>query len=346
MNVSNLKYFKYDIPFVEPLRTASGSINNREGIIVRIEDAAGNTAYGEVAPLEILNMTPLDECFDQIRYIKKKLGDNENLQTLLQTEDFAAEVRFGIEQAIESLKILGKGKVTSAESYKPFSVNALLGLESEEDLFAKTDKLIVDGYSTIKIKINNVNVDQQVITLNRLSKKYNKTIKIRLDANRSLKYDEAAKVISMLNPSFVEYFEDPVSDIEDLLKLSEESDVKIALDEFITTENVYDLLDKPSINYFVIKPMKFGFYKTIDIIKAAESKIKSIVISSVLESAVGRSGLVYLVSLVKGSQAHGLGTKKYLSKDLAGNIYPCDKPVVEFEANSYPPVFNFEGMSE
>lgn len=346
MNVSSLKYFKYDIPFVEPLRTASGSIDNRKGAIVRIEDDTANTAYGEIAPLEILDMTPLSECFDQIRYIKKKLVDNEDLERLLQTEDFAAEVRFGFEQAIESLKILEKGKVTSADFNQSLSVNAMLGLEREEGLLAKTDKLIKDGYSTIKIKIDNLKLDEQIITLNRLWGKFGNKLKIRLDANRSLKYDEAVRVISMLNPSFVEYFEDPVMDIEELVKLSEEVEVQIAPDEFITLQNVKTLLDIHSINYFVIKPMKFGFYNTLEIIKAAESKGKSIVISSVFESAVGRSGLVYLASLIKGEQAHGLGTKMYLSKDLDDNIYPCDKPMIEFESNSYPPGFNFEGMLE
>ena len=157
-----------------------------------------------------------------------------------------------------------------------------------------------------------------------------------------MKYDEALRVISMLNPAFVEYIEDPVMDIEELVKLSENVDVRIALDEFITTENVETLLDIPSINYFVIKPMKFGFYRTLEILQAAESKNKSVVISSVFESAVGRSGLVYLASLIKGSRAHGLGTKNFLMEDLDDNIYPCDKPIIEFKSNNYPPVFNIE----
>lgn len=343
MNVSNLKYFEYNIPFVEPLRTASGSIKNREGVIVRIENDKGITGFGEIAPLEILDMTPLSECIDQIRYMKNRLVKNEDLQTLIQTENFAPEVTFGIEQALESLKILGKDKLISADLNKSVSVNALLGLENEDELIAKTDSLIRDGYSTIKIKIDN-NPDDQLNTLNRLWEKFGKNVKIRLDANRSLKYDEALKVLSMLNPAFVEYFEDPVMDIDELVKLSEKVEVQIAPDESITPQNVEILLDTPSINYFVIKPMKFGFYKTMEIIKAAELKNKSVVISSVFESAVGRSGLVYLSSLIKGSQAHGLGTKRFLSDDLNREVYPCDKPVVIFDSDNYPPDFNFEGM--
>ena len=223
MNVSDLKYFEYDIPFAEPLKTASGVINNRKGLIVRVDDDIGNTGYGEIAPLEILNMTPLNECLDQIRNIKKGLADKEDLQMLLHTENFSSEVRFGIEQAIESLKILEKGKITSIDNNQSISVNALLGLASEEELIDRIGELIRDGFSTIKIKMNNLKLDEQIKTLNRLSEKFDKRVKIRLDANRNLNYDEAARIVSSLNPDFVEYIEDPVRNIEEMVKLSEKN---------------------------------------------------------------------------------------------------------------------------
>jgi o-succinylbenzoate synthase len=344
MIVSGLKYFEYSHPFVAPLKTATGNIVNRSGIIVALFDCEGKEAFGEIAPLELLKMTPLNECIEQIEYIKKMLDEKNDIEKIILSEILVPEVMFGIEQALESLKLLKNRNSTLPRLARSISINGLIGLEDEQELFRKTEGLIENGYGTIKIKINNIDLDERIEVLNRLGDQYGDDLKIRLDANKSLNNDEASKLLSMLNPSFIEYIEDPVGDLNDAAGMQENTAVNIALDEFITPQNVLELLDIPSIKYYVIKPVKLGFYKTIEIIKAAESKNKSIVISSMFESAVGRSGLVYLASLIEGKQAHGLDTKKYLTSDPAGDIYPCDKPTTEFSLNDYPPVFDFGGM--
>jgi o-succinylbenzoate synthase len=259
-------------------------------------------------------------------------------------EDLAPEVRFGIEQALESLKLMSSRKSTTYDSKKSVAINALIGLEDEQELVRKAGRLIKQGYTTIKIKIDNNNPDSKLESIRRLNDEYGDIVKIRLDANKSLDSSEALKLLSKLNPAFIEYVEDPVGDLDEAIRLQENTPVNIALDEFISPQNVMELLEIPSIKNYVIKPVRFGFNKTIEIIRKAELNNKSVIISSMFESAVGRSALVYLASLIKGNQAHGLDTSKYLAADVGKNIYPCDKPTTEFSINDYPPEFDFGDM--
>jgi O-succinylbenzoate synthase len=339
MIISSLKYFKYSLPFVEPLKTASGSVDSRRGVIVEIADGEGNAAYGEIAPLEILNMTPVSDCIDQILYLQKHADELNEPDSLWRKKNFAAEVKFGIEQALESLKLIKNKNAKSSYHNSRISVNALLGLAGIDEQIEKTSKLIEDGYSTIKIKIDNVSIEDQIRKIKILGEHFAGKVKVRLDANKSLSYDNALSLLSNLDPTFVEYIEDPVENIDEMIELQEKGGINIAPDELATNRNINFLLNIPSIKYFIVKPVKFGFNTTKELIKAAELKNKLIVISSLFESAVGRAGLVYLASLIKGSQDHGLDTQKYLAYDISENIYPVCYSEIKFDINNYPPNF-------
>ena len=167
-------------------------------------------------------------------------------------------------------------------------------------------------------------------------------MKLRLDANGSMGFSDIIKFVTKVNTSSIEYFEDPLSDIENMIKLSEELNIPIALDESITADNIEKLLEISTITHYVIKPIKLGFDRTKKIVEIAQQKGKSIMISSVFESAVGRSGLVYLASLTQGNHAHGLDTKRYLGRDIDDSVYPCNESSVKFNIVDYPPKFDLE----
>lgn len=342
MIVTSLKYFLYDLPFVKPLRTASGDIKKRSGIIVALTDEHGNTAYGEIAPLELLSMTPLDKCVEQVKYVQDKVHHQIEVPEIFHNENFSPEVMFGLEQAVDGLKHKSGPDANPNQGAVPVGINALVDLTDDNELTDRIQKLLEEGYNTVKIKIDNVNLDKKINTINYLGEQFGSELNIRLDANMSLVYKDAVEVLSGLNPNRVEYVEDPVRDLDDVIKLQDEVEVNIALDEFITLQNAGELLDHSPIRYFIIKPMKFGFTKTLDIINHAALKNKSVIISSVFESAVGRSVLVYLASLTDGKHAHGLDTKKYLGEDLDDDLYRCDKPMIEFNRSEYPPDFNLK----
>ncbi len=343
MNVFDLKYFRYNLPFVEPLRSALGSIVNREGLIILLTDSDGNKAFGEIAPLESPGMTGINDCVSQIEQIKSMLDPKNDIEMLVRNEIFSPEVKFGLEQAMHSLMLIRSGDKTSSPGIT-IRINALLGLNEDEEIFRKVGSLIEEGYTTLKIKIDNTDIDNKLELLNHLAVKYGSAVKFRIDANGSLNYNEASEVLSRLNPDSTEYIEDPLTDVDNLIRLQEKSAVRIALDEPLTPQSIHDMLEIPEIKYYVIKPVKFGFFKTMEIIKSGGLKNKIIVVSSMFESAVGRSALVYLASLIGGVHAHGLDTGKFLAEDLAGGIYPCDKPMVEFFQDKYPPVFNLQDM--
>ena len=59
--------------------------------------------------------------------------------------------------------------------------------------------------------------------------------------------------------------------------------------------------------------MNLGFENSINIINSANSCGKYVIISTMFESCVGLSGLLYLASLVNHKYSHGIGS--YLNVD-------------------------------
>ncbi len=356
MTIKELKYVPFSLPFSKTFLTAKQKIKNREGFIIRVEDENGNFAYGEAAPLIEFNPETFKDAENQISELSKKIKnlsfDNYISDVVAFIDDLKLlpSVRFSIEQALLGLLLKNDKDFMICQMQVKNStiipVNAVFGIGNVEQVFKEISSDINSGFDTVKLKLGRSNLAEEEKLIKMIRDTFGGSIKIRLDANKSWKYDQALANLECLAEFDIEFIEEPCIKIEDTLKLTGESPIPIALDENLNTFNsLNSVLEEGKIKFLVVKPMMIGsIFNLLNFICEASQNNVIIIISSVFETVIGRSALVFLSSAITHEHAHGIGTAEYFQKDLDKDAYPVRDGFINFDPERYPPDFNIEKL--
>jgi len=356
VKIKELKYIAYSLPFSKTFSTAKQKIKNRRGIIIRLEDEEKNIAYGEAAPLPKFSSESFSQTEEQISSLTKKIKNLQLEDYFSNTIDFVEKlrllpsVRFAVEQALLGLYLKNEKDLViqqlKIKNNSIIPVNAVFGIEEVNKVFKEVSKGINSGYETIKIKLGKFRLSEEEKLIKMIREKFGGSIKIRLDANSSWSYDQAISNIECFEEFDIEFIEEPCTRIEDSLKLIKGSPIPIALDESIKSFEMLNLFAKESkVKFLVLKPMTLGsIYNLLSFIPEAEANNIIVIISSLFESVVGRSALVFLSSVITHEHAHGIGVAQYFKKDLDQDPFPVEKGLIKFGSESYPSAFNIEKL--
>lgn len=318
MKIVDVQCFPYNLSLNPPLQGSKVFIRSKQGFIVKLTDTAGNVAFGDVSPLRLfgsesyaLSMKAYHNLVKKIiimqRLSIKNLDDN-----LSPLNPFPA-LRCGIEQAL--LELMAKSKNNSLYALlgldtpvRNVKTNALIGILPVEETLARAREHIENGFDTIKVKAGRADFEEDLLVLKELRKLAGPQVNIRIDVNGKWSLAQAKENMLKLADLNPEYIEQPVASKEDLIELSRVSPVQIAADESIRNINDANELLKYNI-VFVLKPMIIGgIMRTLEIIRKAKKKNRKIVISSSIETSVGRDVLDFLASVIEDDTAHGLNS--------------------------------------
>lgn len=347
MIIHDFKYSPFTLKLKEPLRNSSFTIESRTGFIIKIIDENNYIGYGEVSPLPGFSSETLDECeiaLNKLYYgIISKSANKEEFDLINELHSISnlPSLLFGIEQAVISLLIKRKELSSLLTHEKKVAINGIVGIKSKEETFREIDNLLVKDIKTIKIKLGLNSVEDDCELIKQITNRIDDSIKIRLDINGNWNYQQAEFAVNSLPKEKIEFIEQPVKSIDELVMLSDFSPIPIAIDESINNiAEAKDIIERSNITTIVLKPSILGsIIQAITLIKSAENMGKKIIISSAFESVVGRSALVLLASFVKGNHAHGLNTASNFKDDLGSDDYLVSKGEMLFDPNNYPPKF-------
>ncbi len=322
--LKELKYFEFRTKFILPLFTSKTVFKERRGVFIKLTTDSG-TGWGEASPLPGFSKETVSDVKRTLRQIEQNYR-NKNIASIREIEKYPS-LNFGIEQAVSSIIIARNGYdapfglLPSGE----IKINALLSLGNEKDFLENVSAVSRSGYERIKIKIGLGNFEKELKLLtkaNELIKGSN--IKLRLDANGCWTFGKAKENLEKLKHLDIEYVEDPVSDIDELIRLADISSVPLAADELLLDAKNLELLLESNVNNYVLKPMLIGgLKKTFDIADKIFRKGKEAILSSTFESPLGTSYLAYGAAMFKSNLIHGI-------------------PIVKFERSYLKPPYKFE----
>ena len=180
-------------------------------------------------------------------------------------------------------------------------------------------------FRTIKIKVaeQGQGLDQDLARIAQAHKSFPDS-SLRLDANGNYSVTQAMTVIKAISQLPVEYFEQPVATIKELVELREQIStagiqMKIAADESIRKQSdplEVALAGAADIAVLKVQPLG-GITRSLKI--ASESGLATVV-SSALETSIGIAhGLHLAARLPNLDYACGLGTASLLAKDITRN---------------------------
>src|SRR5690625_4321025 len=291
--------------FLHPLETAHGTWSEREGFLIRIENAEGEAGFGEVAPIPWLGSETIEEAETFLRAFagdgeRKRLGSISELPAC----------RFGIDSAMAALR----------EERKDFpvrrvSVAALL--PAGEAAFEVFSNRIEAGFSTFKWKSGGEDLKIEQEIFRELLKKAPSETRFRLDGNAGLSRAETIEWLEFFEDHEVEFLEQPLPDEEfdEMNRMLAAFRTPIALDESVGNARAFEKAhNRGWRGLYVVKPSLFGA------MREAESLLPALrprlIFSSSFETSVGFESVLRWASRWQPEErAAGIGTGGYLSED-------------------------------
>jgi o-succinylbenzoate synthase len=323
----------YKLKLKQPFTTSKGKISERKGFLIKLESASGKSGYGDCCPLPDFGSESYEQAEAKIKELELKLKiDLANIQesiikTLEPLKGFPS-LQHGFEQALLNLisrdQNISLNEILNSTSKKSIDVNATIGFLSPEETVSKAKELISIGYKTIKLKVGRKDFEEDKACIKVVREIIGKEINLRIDANGKWNLSDAISSLNQLEKFGIEYIEQPVNKIEDYLELSLKTNIPLAADESIRSlKDAYDFISQKAVSAIILKPMMLGgIIPTLKIIEfAQENKIKVVVTTS-LDSSIGRSFAVLAASFIEQETAHGLGTAELFENDLFKDPYP------------------------
>jgi o-succinylbenzoate synthase len=271
------EFRRYCRPFVQPLQTNHGQWDQREGVILCLNDGE---RWGEIAPLEWFGSESLEQAIAFCRSVPISISAD----ILSQIPASLPACRFGFESlfASDSESLEAHFQVEKICGLLP---TGMMALEAWRSLYAQ-------GTRTFKWKIGVAPVAEELEIFTALIQSFPLDIHLRLDANGGLTEDTAHQWLRYCDPFGVEFLEQPLppNRFELMLNMSQQYKTPIALDESVATiEHLHTCYQKGWRGIFVIKAAITG--SPAQLRSLCEQHPVDIVWSSVFETPIAQTYL-------------------------------------------------------
>jgi o-succinylbenzoate synthase len=292
----------YRLRLRHPLRTARAVHEVREGFHVFAHDGE-RTGRGDAAPLPELGTETLAECLRELQRAR--------FDALPATP----AARCGVEQALLDLQAQQAGmplaRMLDPSAHLHVPASALLSANTIADLARDAQGAVAEGFGTLKLKVG---LEDDYARAAVVRDAAGPAVKLRLDANGAWDAEAALRKLRELAPLDIELCEQPTPDLAGL----EGSPIPLAADEMVASDPDGAL---ERARFVVLKPMLLGgLIPALRLARRAHERGRQVVVTTSLESAVGRAGAAHLAAavLALGTQpAAGIATGR-LFIDEAG----------------------------
>jgi L-alanine-DL-glutamate epimerase-like enolase superfamily enzyme len=287
----------YRLRLREPLRSALGVVEVREGCVVVARDGE-LIGRGEACIVPELGTESLEECLSELKL----------------PEPRTPAARHAVEQARLDLQAQRAGlplaRFLEAKAVLEIPVSALLNARSHADLAREVAWAVAEGFRTVKLKVGLVDDFARAAVVRDAA---GPSVKLRLDANGAWSTAQALDRLQELAPLTVELCEQPTPDLRGL----SDSPVVIAADELVLTDFEASL---ERARVVVLKPMLLGgILPAWKLARRAVAAGRKVIVTTSIDGAVARAGAAHLAAAVLGlgeQPAAGLATGRLLVEDL------------------------------
>ena len=176
-----------------------------------------------------------------------------------------------------------------------------------------------DGFHVLKVKVGFRNLFDEMEHLDLLRSSYGENILFRLDVNGAFDLPKAIRFCKEMEAFNIDYIEQPLpsGELVDLAELRYHTNIPIAIDESLTDfDSAEKNIEQQTADVFVIKPMiSGGFVESKKIVELARQENIRVVITSSLETEVGRMACLHLAAANEISEPCGVATGVFLQED-------------------------------
>ena len=326
-----LEVFAVNLPLKRPLKTASHTISRRRLLVLRVTLRSGDhttEGYGDISLLDGWTDLSRHDCVETLSHLSQQFS-SEPL-SLFDELNLPAPIAFGLQVALCDAMARHQGlplwkwlNPDAKSSVVP--LQRALGDAPLDETLDAVDDAMSRGFRCIKLKIGRRPMDADIERI-RAIRKAHPALMLRLDANCAYSLGDAQHLIEQLAPLNIDLIEEPLrrDHWPDMAALLEASSIPIAADERLRSlTQGRRLLDEQKADRLVLKPAAFCPYVAP---WEQQEAMNSVILSSLIESAIGRHALAHLAAAhpyLQGPQ--GLATGDWMARDL----HPGDDPIID-----------------
>lgn len=316
----------FSVPLAEPLETAAGTIEEREGFLIQLT-VNGETGVGEAAPLA--GWTEPKKACEAALKRALVVGERDGWDEAFEELALTPAARHGVSLALADARARAKGTPlyrhlggTRPIEYLP--VNAVVGDGPAVKTAAAAQRAVSAGFSCVKVKVGARRVAEDVERIRAVRKAVGDGIDIRADANEAWGTIQARRALSGFADYDVAYVEQPLAadDLQGHADLRGGS-VQIALDESVAKAGVSAVLAADAADVAVIKPASIG---GVDLARSAAMEALAAgivpVVTTTVDAVYARTAAVHVAASLPRVPACGLATADRLASDLAPDPAP------------------------
>jgi L-Ala-D/L-Glu epimerase len=311
-----------------PLHLREGTLSGRDGVLVALEDAAGNIGVGEASPWSPTEWAEID-LYLRMQAPRHALLDAGLLDSSLSSNRDSSPIPSGLRFALDSaaLDLFGKQTQTPAwrilggEQPTPVKLNALLDADKHVDpdqLAKAVVELRKQGYKTLKIKLGNRRFEDDVAIVQAVHDAAPE-FTLRGDVNGAWRPADAPSFLEALAPFPFAYIEEPTrGDLTTLRSVAERSPIPIAFDETLQQFPLTVLSEISSVRHWILKAGRIGNFSEIrHLIDLAKTCGIHLILTGMFEGAVATAAQLHMASAWLPDVTCGLDTSQLFEEDLA-----------------------------
>jgi o-succinylbenzoate synthase len=299
-------------------------VREREGWWVHLLDSEGRAGVGEVAPLPGFSRERPEEAREALESVDPSGLDPCSPVESVECLALPASVSHGVEQALWDL--LGQEKertvcgLLGGEEAPSLSISRLVG-DARGAVAA-----VEAGVGCLKLKVGAASLGEDLKRVSTVRRAVGPEVAVRLDANGAWSLEQAREALGAFAPLDIELVEQPLAtsaSVQDW-SLLRGAGIPLAADESLSVAPDLDALLE-AVDVVVLKPMVLGgLLAAVQLGRRAMAAGCQVVVTSLLESGVGRHGALHVAGALTGEKllSCGLDTGGLLQRD------PCGGPAV------------------
>jgi len=317
LQIASGQVVPYALPFRRPYVTARGRLDRREMVLLRVCDTDGHEGLGEAVPLALRGGPGLERVVNELNAWAAEpifpgpledFGFSAPALCAIRTAQLDLEAR---RAKVPAWSHLTYGGVTGAPVRCNASLVAGTPAEVTDDALAWAER----GFSTFKLKVGEgVDVD----TVEAVRDAVGPEARIRVDANGTWDLATAREMLPLIEPFDIELVEQPVTGLEAMAALKEETEILIAADESVADPlDAQDAFQADACDLITVKLSKAG---RVDLSHFRDTF--PIYLSSALDGPVGIAAAAHAAQALRAEEldagiAHGLATALLFSETVA-----------------------------
>jgi L-Ala-D/L-Glu epimerase len=288
MKVERIELRRLGIPLTRPYRLAFGPVTHYDTILVEVTGRDGERGCGEATLLTGYTDETIDESYALACEVARRLPASAGAEACARMAALGARAPFVATAVHTALDMAGGHPLLSPRAPARVPILGLLQGADEAELRDAFERLLADGYRTVKVKIG-FDVDDDLRVLATIQAVVAGRAAIRVDANQGYGADEAAAFIRGVDPAGIELFEQPCAAGDwDAHRAAVNAAARTGL-PLMLDESIYDLGDidraarEHACAFLKVKLMKFV---GIDALVAAIERIRTLGLRPVLGNGV------------------------------------------------------------